>query len=145
MSTYLHPTDETGKQFYIDFHQKGPVVMLNLLKFKTVADYSDFPALKPVQEVTGKEAYDLYMACTAPHLKEAGSRVLFYGACNQYLIGPELESWDSILLVEHASVHSFMAFAQHEAYLITAGHRTAALADSRLLPISQMRLPGSLE
>ena len=30
-----------------------------------------------------------------------------------------------------------MAFAEHEAYLAGLGHRTAALADSRLLPLEE--------
>lgn len=31
-----------------------------------------------------------------------------------------------------------MAFAQHEAYLQGIGHRTAALEDSRLLPLTEI-------
>lgn len=52
-----------------------------------------------------------------------------------FLIGPSDELWDKVLLVEHESVARFMAFAQDEAYLKYAGHRTASLDDSRLLPI----------
>jgi len=41
-----------------------------------------------------------------------------------------------ILLVEHQPAEQFIAFAKHEGYLKTAGHRAAALEDSRLLPIT---------
>ncbi len=34
-----------------------------------------------------------------------------------------------------------MAFAQNDKYLKTTGHRTAALLDSRLLPMSELDTP----
>ena len=141
MTTYLNATQESGKKFYMDFHQQGKVVMLNMLKFREYADYSEFESLKPEHTISGKEAYQLYIDSTLPHLEKAGSRVLFYGRSDAFLIGPENESWDAILLVEHESVEKFMAFAQNEAYLKTAGHRTAALQDSRLLPMSNLNTP----
>lgn len=134
MSKYINTTQEAGKQFYMDFHDKGKVVMLNLLKFKEIADYSDFPDLKQEENISGKQAYDLYMKHTKPILEGAGGKVLYYGRTNRFLIGPESEQWDIILLVEHVSVDKFMAFAKNEEYLKTMGHRTAALEDSRLLP-----------
>ncbi|MEO1451315.1 MAG: DUF1330 domain-containing protein [Bacteroidota bacterium] len=138
MQHFIHTTKEQGQQFYLDYHQKGKVVMLNLLRFKDNADYTDFPDLDPGEEITGKAAYNLYMHHTRPRIDEVGSKVLFFGKSNSFLIGPTAEQWDAVLLVEHPSVEKFMAFAQNEAYLKTAGHRTAALADSRLLPITEI-------
>jgi len=134
MSTYLHTTQEAGKRFYQEFHDKGKVVMLNLLKFRETADYSKLDNLKPSEPISGKEAYDLYINHTLPILTKAGGKVLYYGAASDYVIGPDSEKWDVVLLVEHASAEKFIAFAQDEEYLKGAGHRTAALADSRLLP-----------
>lgn len=65
-----------------------------------------------------------------------GSRILFYGASRAFLIGPEEEQWDRVLLVEHTSVVDFIAFSQTKEYLNGVGYRTAALEDARLLPIS---------
>jgi hypothetical protein len=42
------------------------------------------------------------------------------------------------MLVRQKSVDSFLAFASHEGYLSGIGHRTAALEDSRLLPLSEV-------
>jgi hypothetical protein len=42
------------------------------------------------------------------------------------------------MLVRQSSVQSFMAFAGNTAYLAGLGHRTAALEDSRLLPLAPM-------
>jgi hypothetical protein len=61
--------------------------------------------------------------------------VLFSGTCAPFLIGPQDESWDHVLLVRQASKAAFLAFASDpESQRITA-HRTAAISDSRLLPI----------
>ncbi|MCB0641565.1 MAG: DUF1330 domain-containing protein [Phaeodactylibacter sp.] len=136
--TYIAAGQEAGKQFYLHFRGKGPVVMLNLLRFRKAADYSQSPELEPEAVISGKAAYQLYMEQALPFLKEVGSEVLFHGAANHFLIGPSDEHWDAVLLVRHTSVEQFMAFANHSVYLAIAGHRTAALADSRLLPITEL-------
>lgn len=132
---FLDVTPEAGKQFFSN-PPKGEIVMLNLLKFKDIADYSRTPALAPEAVISGKKAYELYMQHTLPFLKEAGSEVLFSGTSSSFLIGPSHENWDFVLLVKHKDAATFLAFAQNEAYLSIAGHRTAALEDSRLLPVA---------
>jgi hypothetical protein len=44
--------------------------------------------------------------------------------------------------VQQSSVASSLAFASHQPYLAGMGHRTAALEDSRLLPLSEIALTG---
>ena len=136
MKNYLDATPESGKNFFLTFQQQGKVVMLNLLKYRSKADYTHAKELDPGEELTGREAYQLYMKHTRPVLEQAGSKVLFYGDCGHFLIGPDNEKWDTMLLVEHESAEKFIAFAQNPDYLKTAGHRKAALEDSRLLPIT---------
>ncbi|MGY6650483.1 DUF1330 domain-containing protein [Wenyingzhuangia sp. IMCC45574] len=138
MKNYIDASPELGKKFYLDFHNKGKIVMLNLLKFKPTADYTNLELLKPNQEISGEEAYQLYLKKTLPELEKAGSRIIYYGKSNHFLIGPESEKWNAILVVEHESVVKFMEFAQNKEYLKNAGHRTAALEDSRLLPSTQI-------
>ena len=137
MSNHIEASQEAGKEFYMNFHDKGKIVMLNLLKFRSQADYSNLEHLQPEGAITGEAAYELYIENTLPELKKAGGRIVYYGKSHSFLIGPQSESWDAILLVEHQSVVKFMEFAQNKDYLKTAGHRTAALEDSRLLPSSE--------
>ena len=61
--------------------------------------------------------------------------MLFYGRGAEFLIGPSEERWDAVMLVEQSSVAAFLAFASDLDYLSGIGHRTAALEDSRLLPL----------
>ncbi len=138
MPHYIHPTQDAGLAFYQQFHEQGQVVMLNLLRFRETADYSASEDLRPSESISGKEAYDLYMKHTLPLLEKAGSKLLFYGKGFPFMIGPEEETWDAVLLVQHESATAFIGFAQDADYLATAGHRTAALEDSRLLPIEQL-------
>ena len=116
----------------------GAVVMLNLLRFRDVADYAAAPELAPAQPISGAAAYDLYFAHTLPHLLASGGEVIFQGAADRFLIGPSTERWDRAMLVRQSSVAAFMAFATHEAYLGGIGHRSAALEDSRLLPLEPL-------
>lgn len=134
---HIDVTQEAGKRFFMQQHE-GPIVMLNLLRFKEIADYSEFPDLAPAGPISGEDAYQLYMQHTTPFLKEAGSELIFQGKGAEWLIGPEGNQWDLVLLVRHASVPRFMKFASEEGYLKIAGHRTAALLDSRLLPITEV-------
>ena len=113
--------------------------MLNLLKFRATADYTNLEELEPIKNISGEEAYQLYMDSTLPELEKAGSRIIYFGKSRNFLIGPDSEKWDAVLLVEHESVLKFMEFAQNPDYLKKAGHRTAALEDSRLLPTNEIK------
>jgi len=132
--TYLEPTQESGRALFAR-GICGSVVMLNLLRFRPIADYSATPELAPSTAITGEEAYRLYVAHTLPHLRESGGELLFFGRGGEFLIGPSEERWDAVMLVRQTSLASFMAFASNQAYLSGIGHRIAALEDSRLLPI----------
>ena len=57
----------------------GPVVMLDLLRFREAADYRGAPELAPLQPIIGTAAYALYVAHTLPWLARRGGALLFYG------------------------------------------------------------------
>src|SRR5436305_12724436 len=133
-AVHLEPTQESGRALMLR-RIEGGVVMLNLLRCREVADYSAFPELAPEAPVSGEEAYRLYMEHTLPFLRASGGEVIFQGEGGPFLIGPMSERWDAVLLVRQRSVADFIAFASDRAYMAGLGHRAAALADSRLLPL----------
>lgn len=138
--TYIEVSPSAGARFF-GSADNGPVVMLNLLRFRARADYSAAPELEPEGGASGAEAYSLYMAGIEPLLTASGGELLFAGTADGFLIGPEEERWDFAMLVRQASKQSFLAFASDpEAQRITQ-HRTAAVADSRLLPLSSAPSP----
>lgn len=136
MTRYLEPTWEAGRALAARQIQ-GSIVMLNLLRFRDLADYSATPELAPSRPISGAEAFRRYIKHTLPYLREGGGDLLFLGVGGSFLIGPPEERWDMAMLVRQQSVASFFAFASHETYLAGMGHRMAALEDSRLLPLSE--------
>jgi hypothetical protein len=137
---YLDPTDESARRLFARGIE-GPVTMLNLLRFREVADYSANPGLAPPEPVSGSAAYDRYIRHTIPFLTASGGSVVFLGTGGHNFVGPASERWDLVMLVRQSSVSDFFAFAANEEYLAGVGHRTAALEDSRLLPLIDRPLP----
>ena len=131
---YLEPTDVSGRAFFMR-NIPGRVVMLNLLRFRRIADYSATPHLAPPTPISGAAAYRLYVEHTLPYLEESGGELIFLGKGGAFLIGPSGERWDTAMLVRQHSVAAFMACASNQDYLAGIGHRIAALEDSRLLPL----------
>jgi hypothetical protein len=131
---YLMPTQEAGRDF-MKRQIQGSVVMLNLIRFREIADYSATPELIPNEPINGKRAYQLYIEHTLPFLTKSGGEILFMGEGGSFLIGPANEHWDAVLLIKQNSVDSFLSFESNQDYMKGIGHRTAALEDSRLLPL----------
>ncbi len=141
--TYLNVTEEAGRDLFSRPYD-GEVVMLNLLRFREIADYSATPDQAPEPAISGREAYQRYMDEMLPLLRRSGGDVLLLGNAGKFLIGPSDERWDCVMLVRQTSLRTFLQFASEESSLSALAHRTAALADSRLLPLVQReRDPGS--
>jgi uncharacterized protein (DUF1330 family) len=131
---HILPTPEA----FAAFAQRGlsgPIRMLNLLRFRDVADYSASPDLAPDEPISGADAYQIYSVHTMPLLAEVGGKAIFMDAGGPLLIGPVEERWDQVLIIEYPDVAAFVTMTQNPKYGAGAGHRTAALADSRLLPM----------
>ena len=133
---YLEPTEAAGRALFLR-RIRGPVVMLNLLRFRAVADYSASPELAPPSPISGADAFQRYIEHTRPRLEASGGEILFVGRGGASFIGPTDERWDLAMLIRQHSVESFFAFATDPAYLAGLGHRTAALEDSRLVPLEE--------
>lgn len=135
---FLEVTQEAGAALFAR-NIIGEIIMLNLLHFRDVADYSANPELKPSKPISGAEAFQKYIDHTLPILKKSGGDLVFLGKGGKYLIGPPDERWDLVMLVRQNSLSDFMAFSSNEEYSAGLGHRTAALEDSRLLPIVESK------
>lgn len=134
---YIEPTQRAGMKF-IQRGIEGSLIMLNLLRFREVADYTDHPELEPKAPISGAEAFNLYIEHTLPFLLESGGDMMFLGHGGAFLIGPEEERWDLVMMIRQSSTQSFLAFSSNEAYMAGIGHRTAAIEDSRLLPMTEL-------
>lgn len=130
---YIDPTDEAAMALFSS-GRAGPVLMLNLLRFREVADYSANPELDPGEPISGKAAYQRYINHTLPFLEATGGQIVLIGDSDAFFVGPESERWDLTMIARQNSLQDFLSFATNAEYLAGVGHRTAAVSDSRLLP-----------
>ena len=128
----IEPTGEQIRVFTAYAAAIAPITMLNLLRYRAQADYSQHPHEAPC---TGREAYARYAQAVGTCLAAVGARVVFAGAAAASLIGPADESWDDVLLVEYPSGQALLAMLGSPEYRAIGHHRHAALADSRLVPL----------
>jgi len=133
---FVEPTKESLLAF-TNRNISDELVMLNMLRFREVADYSASPELAPSMPISGWEAYQRYIGLAAPFLQESGGSLMFSGESGKHLIGPQQEQWDLVLLIRQKSPADFMSFVSSKGYLAIVGHRTTALSDSRLLPMME--------
>jgi uncharacterized protein (DUF1330 family) len=81
-----------GLKRYLDEDPGGPVVMLNLLRFRE----------------GGQESYARYSkALTESILERYGAEVLFYGTGSTALVAEDGQAWDAVLLVRYPSRAAF--------------------------------------
>ena len=112
------PVDPTGadlKRFLAE-DQGGPVVMLNLLRFKP----------------DGRARYEEYAERIRPFLDQLGARVLYFGDCSTTLVAPEAHRWDAVLVVEYPSRRAFSEMVANPDYQQITALRTAALDEAVL-------------
>ena len=87
---YLMPTQQAGRAFIMR-QIEGSIVMLNLIRFREIADYSATPELMPNEPISGEKAYQFYIEHTLPFLTESDGEILFMGEGGSFLIGPKNE------------------------------------------------------
>ena len=106
---------------------EGPVVMLNLLKFKERADSGD---------VSGRESYNRYGRDVKPMVEALGGRIIWHGSADQLLIGQE--DWDAVALVEYPSRKAFMEMAMSKQMEDIHHNREAGLERTVLIACSKL-------
>lgn len=105
-----------------------PVVMLNMLKFRETAEY---PEGGP--QLSGREAYARYRKAASKLVAEVGGGPVWSGNAKAAIIAPDGEQWDEVFLVRYPSIEKFLQMISSQAYQDVVVHRSAALADSRLI------------
>ncbi len=122
MENYLNVNPDEFQKFK-NSTDGTPVVMLNLLRYKTTVEETG---------ETGKEAYANYLNAAQPYFKQVDAEIVFFGKPEHMLIGPADEAlWDAIIVVKYASFSDFIAMAMAEGY--PSHLRERALLDSRLI------------
>jgi uncharacterized protein (DUF1330 family) len=109
-----------------------PIHMLNLIRLKPHAEY---PADHPNhgKGLSGLDAYRLYGQTSADIFARVGGRQVWVGRPDGVVTGPEGEHWDLAFIAEYPGAGAFLAMVTDPDYREHVKHRTAGVADSRLI------------
>ena len=117
------PNEEQIKGFFGPAPD-GPIYMVNLLKFKSRAEYEDGRST----ELTGKEAYGIYGNAVAELLPEFGGFVGFFADVERLMLGEVEELWDEVAVAVYPSRSAMMEMMQSPRMQEIGVHRAAGLA-----------------
>ena len=120
----------------------GPIVMVNLLKFRERAQYADGRET----ELSGAEAYAIYGKAVAQLLGKFGGELVFTGDVTFLAIGQVEDLWDAVALARYPNRGALWSMATSPEYRAIAVHREAGLAGQLNIETANghgLGLPGS--
>lgn len=132
MSEHIDPTREQFDAFK-DLPRDTPILMLNLIRYRDVADYGDGSS-----EVSGAEAYRRYGKETGPIFARVGGSIVWRGRPEIVLTGPTDEVWDAAFIARYPHAGAFFEMVTDADYREAVKHRTAAVATSRLIRMAEI-------
>ncbi len=115
---------------------EGPVYMVNLLKFKQRAEYSDGRETT----LSGREAYQLYGQAVLKIIQDYGGHVVFAANVTHLSLGQVEELWDEVAIACYPNRGAMVAMSTSEVWRTAAVHREAGLAGQ--LNIETVLMPG---
>ncbi len=119
----VFPSMEQATAFF-GSPENGPFVMVNLLKFKTKAEYADGSDT----DLTGAQAYARYGKAVKTCLASVGGRQVYAGPVTGLMLGEVEELWDMVALAEYPSLAAMQAMVSSPEYQAIEHHRKAGLA-----------------
>ena len=129
--THVDPTRAQFEAFKT-LDRDHPIEMLNLVRLRDRAAYPEDHALHAAG-LTGREGYAQYGRDSAPVLARVGGAILWRGAFQAVLIGPDGERWDHAFIARYPSAHAFLAMVTDREYRRAVVHRQAGVLTSRLI------------
>jgi uncharacterized protein (DUF1330 family) len=116
----------------------GPVWMVNLMKYRDVADYGDGGETS----ISGREADDIY-APVGP-LAAVGAEIVFVGDVDQQLLG-DAPTWDRIAVVKYPTRRSFIEMQARDDFQEQHVHKEAGMAETIVIGGLPMTRPAAPE
>ncbi len=124
----VYPTAEQITAL-VNAPDEGPVVMLNLLRFKQAG-------AAPHESLTGQQAYGLYAEKMIPFVVSKGGRFIWSGRIETSVIGEGGEYFQMAALVEYPSRKAFVEIATDPYVQEIGKHRAAGLEGQWLIACS---------
>jgi len=128
---YIDPEREQFEAFKA-LPRDTPIHMLNLIKYRATADYPDGHP-NHGKGLTGREAYREYGRAIAPILTRVGAQRQWGGGKLECVVTGPAGEWDDAFVMGYPSAAAFLEMVTDPEYRRHVAHRTAAVADSRLI------------
>ncbi|MEY2884213.1 MAG: hypothetical protein RL490_1937 [Pseudomonadota bacterium] len=119
----IMPQSAAAQAFFADADH-GPMVMINLLKFRDKAEYPDGRETT----LTGREAYLIYGAAVQHCLGLVGGHAVFSGDVSGIILGQVEELWDMVALAWYPSPQAMLQMVALPEYQGIEMHRFAGLS-----------------
>ncbi|MGD0192397.1 MAG: DUF1330 domain-containing protein [Rhizomicrobium sp.] len=131
----MSPVIPTPRQIQrlVENGPEGPIVMVNLLKYRARAAYGpDRPEAK--ENLSGIDAYRRYAMVALQHVQALGGGIVWGGPQKMVVVGDDTANdWDEIVCVRYPSREAFLKMMQNPEYLAAHYHRDAGLERTSLL------------
>jgi hypothetical protein len=114
--------------------EDGPVWMVNLMKYREVADYADGRE----STISGRDADDLYAPTDT--LAAIGAEVAFFGDVDQQLLG-DAPVWDRVGVVKYPTRRSFIEMQSRPDFQRKHAHKEAGMAETIVIGCQPFDLP----
>lgn len=115
--------NETQLKEFNEQKEDKPIFMVNLLKFKKLAQYPD----KRETNLTGQEAYAIYGKEVVEHLAKVGGKPIFGGNVERLMLGEVEDLWDQVAIAMYPSRKAMLEMISDPDYIESAQHRVAGL------------------
>ena len=115
--------NETQLKEFNEQKEDKPIFMVNLLKFKKLAQYPD----KRETNLSGQEAYAIYGKEVVEHLAKVGGKPIFGGNVERLMLGEVEDLWDQVAIAMYPSRKAMLEMISDPDYIESAQHRVAGL------------------
>jgi uncharacterized protein (DUF1330 family) len=120
-------------QTMVEKGPQGPMVMVNLLKYRKKAAYEP-DRTEAKDNLSGRDAYQRYGMVALQHVMKRGGSIVWGGPQKFVMIGDDsANDWDEVVCVRYPSREAFLAMTQDPEYLAAYYHREAGLERTALL------------
>ncbi len=118
--------------------EDGPVWMVNLMKYRDVAEYADDSAGAGGEAISGREADDLYTPLES--LAGVGAEIVFGGDVDQQLLG-DAPIWDRVGVVKYPTRRSFIEMQSRPDFQRQHVHKEAGMQETIVIGCQPIATP----
>lgn len=111
----------------------GPLVMLNLNRYRERAAYGAEPPGGGSPEVSGHEAYERYGVTALKVLARVGGEILWSTRATMTVVGDESDRCDEVIAVRYPSAQAFLELAMDPELGAALPHRDAGLERAAII------------